>query len=93
MDSTNFNVEINSDVKSTADKDGFVLLDVRKGVYYSLNGTGGTIWAKLLEGLAPPSIIDFLAENFGKPHEQIRGDLQRFLQSLEKKGLIRINAE
>lgn len=92
MDSINFNVEINADVKSTADKDGFVLLDVRKGVYYSLNGTGGAIWGKLQEGLALPSIVEYLSENFEKPQEQVRGDLERFLQSLEKKGLIRLHA-
>lgn len=93
MDFTNLNVEISSDVKSTANNDGVVLLDLRKGVYYTFNGIGGKIWTNLQERLPPLAIVDNLAENFGRPHEQVRADVERFLHSLAEKGLVQLNAK
>ncbi len=81
--------EIEPHVRSMIDEDGAVLLDLRAGKYYSLNGVAAQIWIKAEEGLAEVEILEHLSEVFQVESETLRRDLQGFVAGLARKGLIR----
>ena len=67
-----------------------VLLDLRSGKYFGLNGTGAVIWAAMNDGLEPPQMAERLANGFDVTVEQARADVDAFIESLVSRGLIRV---
>ncbi len=80
-----------SHVRSMADADGAVLLDLEKGKYFSLNAVGMEIWNAAERGSNHSEILTHLQETFCAPLERLREDLDRFVQTLDQKGLIRVD--
>jgi hypothetical protein len=80
-------------VRATCNADGAVLLDIHKGVCYSLNAVGGRIWQALLVGDGKSSIEDIvaaLAKEFTEvPRDQLELDIESCLRDLENKALIK----
>ena len=65
-----------------------VLLDTRRGKYYTLNPTGAAVWELLLE---PRSLVELktaLVERFDVDAETLSGDLSDLLDDLRRHGLI-----
>ncbi|HWM93400.1 MAG TPA: PqqD family protein [Thermoanaerobaculia bacterium] len=85
-------VEIREKVRSTANEDGGVLLDLEQGKYFSLNGMGAEIWKKLQAGATLSDIQDHLQATYAAPPERIRQDLQRFVQRLQEMGVVVVSA-
>jgi hypothetical protein len=83
---------IQTQVRSMQDQDGAVLLDLKGGKYFSLNGVGADIWTQLEKGLSLPHILDYLDESYQATREQLERDLTAFVEGLAKKGLIRVDA-
>jgi hypothetical protein len=81
------------DIRSTANDDGAVLLNLSTGGVFSLNGVGGQIWAMLEQGLRIEEIPGSLSEEFGVPRQQVDRDVSAFLLKLEAKGLVQIVAK
>ena len=79
-------------VRATCNVDGAVLLDIDKGLCYSLNAVGGRIWQALEAGHGPSSIEDIvaaLAKEFTEvPRQQLELDIESCLRDLENKALI-----
>ena len=75
-------------IRSMADDDGMVLLDIRAGKYYSLNKLGALIWHKVEEGRPASEIASYLRTTFQISVEKAMEDLGLFLADLEQKGLI-----
>jgi hypothetical protein len=82
------NLRIASHVRSMADETGAVLLDLKAGVYYSLNGTAARIWDKVEEGLTLPEIREHLLTCHPAAAVQIDRDLETFVGTLQRKGLL-----
>lgn len=83
---------ISPHVRSTIDADGGVLLDIEKGLCYSLNIAGAKIWKAIESGAGEATFTDIvalLADQFTVPPEQLAQDVDEYLQDLEKKGLIK----
>jgi hypothetical protein len=76
-------------VVSTQQADATILLDVRRGKYYTLNGVGSRVWALLSEGATVGAIITRLADEFEVSAEQLSGDVERFVEQLHRSKLIR----
>jgi hypothetical protein len=78
------------DVRSMINADGGVLLNLKRGVCYSLNGVGARVWSLLAEsrGLQPEVVVDQLATQFAVPRQQLAEDVVAFLRALENKGLV-----
>ncbi|HYR11092.1 MAG TPA: PqqD family protein [Longimicrobium sp.] len=72
-------INILQHVRSVMDPDGAVLLDLRQGKYYSLNGVGAEIWSQ---------IESHLVEAFGAPQEAARADVAAFVEDLTRKNLV-----
>lgn len=85
---------ISPDVRSTYTDDGAVLLDIRKGLCYSLNPVAARIWSTVE---ASPSGVDFrglvdaLETDYRISKEQLERDIDECLSNLEKMGLVRRN--
>jgi hypothetical protein len=70
-----------------------VLLDIEKGLCYSLNVVGGRVW-QVFEGGNGNSSVEDVVENLAREfkevsREQLTIDAERCVQDLESKGLIR----
>jgi len=76
-------------VRSMRDTDGAVLLDLKGGKYYSLNGVGADIWDCMERGAGSEEILSHLACSYGAPRETLEHDLFTFLDALEARGLVR----
>jgi hypothetical protein len=81
-------VRIPEHVRSIIDPDGAVLLDLRKGKYFSLNGTGAEIWQALEAGSSVADIEGRLANRYGASPEEARSDINDFVRDLSHKQLL-----
>lgn len=79
-------------VRSMANEDGGVLINVDSGLVYSLNVVGAHIWRKIeehREGLTIVELFDCVRADFdGVDEERLRGDLEAFVTGLKEKGLL-----
>jgi hypothetical protein len=85
--------ELSPDVRATYSEDGAVLLDIDKGLCYSLNVVGSRIWVTIESspGIHLEAIVDALQTHFQVPREELRSDTTEYLSSLLQKGLVRSN--
>jgi hypothetical protein len=85
--------EISPDVRATYSEDGAVLLDIDKGLCYSLNVVGSRIWVTIESspGIHLKAIVDALQTHFQVPREELRMDTAEYLSSLLQKGLVHTN--
>ena len=85
---------VSPDVRSTYSEDGAVLLDIRKGLCYSLNPVAARVWSTLE---ASPSGVDLrglvvvMESHYKISHEQLVGDIDECLSKLENMGLVQRN--
>ena len=83
---------VSSGVRSRYSQDGAVLLDLRHGHYYTLNGVAARVWA-LIEtspsGIAAEDIVDVLETHFKAPREELESDATQCLVDLQRAGLVR----
>jgi hypothetical protein len=83
--------KISPGVRTTANGDGAVLLDIDAGMCYSLNPVGTKIWAAVESGQGQSTcgdVLDALAPEFTIPREQLAADIDNYLRELEQKRLI-----
>jgi coenzyme PQQ synthesis protein D (PqqD) len=78
--------------RATIGVDGGVLLDIEKGLCYSLNLVGAKIWLAIESGDGQATfeqIVNVLGPQFTVPRDQLVRDIDEYLRDLEKKGLIK----
>lgn len=66
-----------------------VVLDLRNGVYFALNGVGTRIWELIREYGDRDRIREQLLLEFDVQPEELDRDLDRWLRDLEARGLCR----
>lgn len=77
-----------SDVVS-CDLDGeAALLDMRSGVYFSLNRIGAIIWEHLQSGASRATLVESVTSRFDVDPEVFLADLHVLLAELQARGLI-----
>jgi hypothetical protein len=76
-------------VRSMIDGDGAVLLDLKAGRYYSLNGVGAKIWSRAEKGMTLSQIVADLQATYQVPADKLAADLAAFVRNMEEKGLLR----
>ncbi len=81
-------LHIPSTVKDTANEDGAVLLDIDRGICFSLNSVGSTIWQSLKDGCNAEQIADRLQALYTVPRDQLLQDIDQFVMQLESSRLL-----
>jgi hypothetical protein len=75
-------------IRTVITDDGATLLDVRCGMIYALNPTGGHIWNQLTLGRTKEEIATELSNEFNIPQARLLFDLDQFFSQLAAKGLV-----
>ena len=68
--------------------DTTVLLDLRHGMYYTLNDIGGTIWRLLGQGASADTIAQRLLDEYEVPVDRLQADVASTVERLLGAGLI-----
>ncbi len=79
-------------VRSVVTADGGVLLDLNRGVCYSLNPVGSRIWSALSagkQGLTFESVVEDLMRQYTMPRPRLERDVAAFLSALKQKQLVK----
>ena len=82
-------------VRSTYTQDGGVLLDVEKGMCYSLNSVASKLWNHLEQnqaGVTFDELVNVIRNNFEVADGELEADITAHLEKLEKMGLVRRSA-
>lgn len=80
-----------SDVRSTYSEDGAVLLDIRKGLCYSLNPVAARIWSTVEaspSGVDLCGLVDVMETHYKISREELEHDTNECLSKLETMGLV-----
>ncbi|MGA2571991.1 MAG: PqqD family protein [Terracidiphilus sp.] len=67
-----------------------ILMSIDAGAYYGLAGTARSIWEKLETPLTFSALVDELVMEYKITPEACAADLQRFLGTMEREGLLRV---
>jgi len=85
---------ISPGVRATYSEDGAVLLDINKGVCYSLSPVASRIWLTIEScpsGITLDGIVGALGTHYGTPYQQLLADTEECLDSLRQLGLAHRN--
>jgi len=80
--------------RATYSPDGCVLLDIKKGLCYSLDVVGARMWLTIeasQPGIALEGIVDALETHFEVPRYELETDTAEYLDKLERMGLVQYN--
>jgi hypothetical protein len=69
-----------------------IMIDLPKGIYYSLDGVGGRIWELLEEGKGAADIAAGIAREFDVTPERACADVARILRELLAEKVIRLES-
>ncbi len=86
---------ISSDALATYTEDGAVVLDVPKGICYSLNAVASRIWRTMESspsGITLEGIVDVLKTDFEISHRELEGDTAEWLDKMQRMGLLQANS-
>jgi Coenzyme PQQ synthesis protein D (PqqD) len=85
--------EVSAGIRTTRNEDGGLVLNIKRGKIYRLNGTGALIFEQLTGGQTRSQIIANISREFEIPTEAVEADIVQFLASLQSQGLVREIAE
>jgi len=67
-----------------------VVLDAKRNIFFSLEGTGRELWALVQLGSDYEALVNHLVESYDLPVEQAKEDVREFVEQLQTQGLIRV---
>src|SRR5260221_14032555 len=86
--------KVSPHVRATHSPDGCVLLDIEKGLCYSLNGVGARVWLAIeasQAGITLEDVVRALETNFKVLHQELATDTAEYLDKLGRIGLVQRN--
>jgi hypothetical protein len=72
--------------------DEAVILNVGTGVYFGLDEVGTRMWQLMSEHGSTEKVIEVMLTEYEVDEEQLRGDLEKLIQQLSEKGLVKTDA-
>ena len=85
---------VSPDVRTTYSEDGAVILDIRKGLCYSLNPVAARVWSTVEaspSGVDLPGLVDVMQTHYKISREDLERDTDECLSKLENMGLVQRN--
>src|SRR5687768_4402900 len=83
-------VELDEDLQLTALEGSTVVLDAKNGVYLGTNEVGTRIIELLRAHGDPERVIAILLEEYAVSEEALRRDVQRLMDDLKSRGLLKV---
>lgn len=65
-----------------------VVLDLSQSEYFAVNRSGAVLWQEIARGATRRELIDALIKQFELGEEAAEADVRRFLDDLERRGLL-----
>src|SRR6266478_7550131 len=85
---------ISPEVRATYSEDGAVLLDINRGICYSLNSVAAQIWVTIESseaGITLDDILGAIETHFDVRPPELAGDIADCLDKLQRMGLVHSN--
>ena len=79
---------VSDTVRSTHNRDGAIVLDLRQGQMFNLNFVGSRILELVKSGSAESAIVDEISREFDVSQDVAEKDVHEFLQNLKKRQLV-----
>lgn len=92
MTTENRTIEIPRHVEFSFVEDGFVLLDLRRGEYYGLDGVASTVWEALADGASPDEAAERITRRYAVDRQRARTDVEALIDRLATAGLLQRSA-
>lgn len=86
-------VRLTKDQLATTIGDDVVLLGMKTGTYYGLEGVGAHIWNYLQKERTVGQIVDEVLSVFDAEREEVEQDVTGFVKTLEMEGLVTVSEE
>ena len=86
-------IKIPDDVMFRILGDEAVILNVASGVYFGLDTIGTRMWQLMSEHGSTDKVVETLLEEYEVEETQLRRDLDKLIEQLSEKGLVKIDAE
>lgn len=84
-------VRIDQQVRFVTRDGAAVLLQLQRGSYQSLNGSGAAIWNDIGDGATVAQLVTRMcARHPAVPRERVESDMQAFLTQLQSRGLVKL---
>jgi hypothetical protein len=68
-----------------------ILIQLERGNYYSLSGSGREVWALLCQGVSPADVSSHLTERYEAPAEEVEVAVSDLVEQLLQEGLAEEN--
>jgi hypothetical protein len=81
-------MKLSQHLRSTHSQDGAVVLDILHGQMYRLNVVGSRMIELLKHGRSETQIAEEISREFGADRQTVEGDLQEFLEYLQRHRLL-----
>lgn len=81
-------ITVASHIRSVADHDGAVILDIPHNAMTTFNSTGAYVWERLQRGLQVDAIISELAHDTGVDELLVTKDVEEFMEQLKSKHMV-----
>lgn len=90
MDDPSRRYEVNGDDVAGKVIDGeAIIINLKTGAYYSLDGTGGEVWSLVETRHDVAEIVAYMAERYGIDEDRCRSDVERLIDQLVEENLVR----
>jgi hypothetical protein len=73
--------------------DEVILVNLRSGIYYSLQHTGAVAWQMLIHGMTLSGVTEVLATHYGQPGAALAPGVNAFVQRLLEEELLEVAQE
>lgn len=83
-----FQLKAVAHVRAIQDGSGAVLLDLKRGTYFSLNGVGAVLWSRLNDKASVDELVSYASSRYTVPIDNVREHVQGFIAELDGAGLL-----
>lgn len=66
----------------------FIILGLRDGVYYGVDGVAARLWTLVQQETRVGDLVRIISAEYAVPDERCRGDVLSFLADCEARGLV-----
>jgi len=90
MDDRSRRYETNGDDIAAKVIDGeAIIINLKTGAYYSLDGTGGEVWSLIEARRDVDEVVELVADRYGVDEDRCRSDIESLVEKLLEENLIR----